>query len=37
MKTLRVFSVAGPCIALGAVIKETEVRVTFHDRNSTAK
>ena len=37
MKTLRVFSVAGPCIVLGTVIKETEVRVTFHDRNSTAK
>jgi hypothetical protein len=37
MKTLREFSVAGPCIVLDAVIKETEVRVTFRDRNGTAK
>jgi hypothetical protein len=32
MKTVRAFSEAGPCITLGAVLRETDHCVSYRDR-----
>jgi hypothetical protein len=37
MKTVRELTVAGPCIALGVVLRETASRITYRDRHGEQK
>jgi hypothetical protein len=37
VKTVRELSVAGPCITLGLVLRETASRITYRDRHGTSK
>ena len=37
MKTVRELSVAGPCITLGLVLRETDRRISYRDRHGTPK
>jgi hypothetical protein len=35
VKTVRELSVAGPCITLGVVLRETASRISYRDRHGT--
>jgi hypothetical protein len=37
VKTVRELSVAGPCIILGLVLRETARRISYRDRHGTSK
>jgi hypothetical protein len=37
VKTIRELSVAGPCITLGLVLRETDRRISYRDRHGTPK
>jgi hypothetical protein len=37
MKTVRELTVAGPCITLGVVLRETASRISYRDRYGTSK
>jgi hypothetical protein len=37
VKTVRELSVAGPCITLGLVLRETDRRISYRDRHGTSK
>ena len=37
VKTVRELSVAGPCVTLGLVLRETAWRISYRDRHGTSK
>jgi hypothetical protein len=37
VKTVRELSVAGPCITLGLVLRESDWRISYRDRHGTPK